>query len=85
MNYQMVNHNNVWKIRETPYKEIWKATTADGDVETIKIRSGHHRDFVKEKDHGEKQFVKDIVKRDGQVEVIKTLRNGERHREVIKK
>lgn len=84
MNYHMVNDNNIWKIRETPYKEIWKATIGDGHVETIKIRSGHDRDFIKEKDNGEKQFVKDIIKRDGQVEIIKTLQNGERHREVIK-
>lgn len=84
MNYQMVNDNNLWKIRVTPNKEVWRATTAEGDLETVKIREGKERDFIKDKDNGEKQFVKDIVKRDGQVEVIKTLANGERQREVIK-
>lgn len=84
VNYDMVNQNNMWKIRETPYKEIWKATTNNGDVETLKLRSGHERDFIKENDNGERQFVKDIEKRNGEVEVIKTLENGNRHREVIK-
>jgi len=84
VNYDMVKANNIWKIRETPYKEIWKATTNEGSVETIKLRTGHDRDFIKEKDNGEKQFVKDITHRNGQVEVIKTLENGIRHREVIK-
>jgi hypothetical protein len=84
LNYNMINDNNVWKIRETPYKEIWKATTSNGDNEIIKVRSGHERDFVKVNDNGEKEFVKDIIKRDGDIEVIKTLENGQRHREVIK-
>ncbi len=83
---QMVNEKDVWKVRETPYKEIWRATTSDGETEVIKVRSGHERDFIKDKnlDTGEKQFIKDVHKRDGQVEVIKVLEDGRRHREVIK-
>ncbi|MDR2890325.1 MAG: hypothetical protein LBV18_01770 [Alistipes sp.] len=84
INVDMVNENKMWKIRETPYKEIWKATNADGDTETIKIRSGHDRDFIKDNDNGERQFVKSILRRDGPVERIKTLSDGRRHREVIK-
>lgn len=86
VNMQMVNDRNMWKIRETPYKEIWHATTSDGDNEVLKVRTGHERDFVKDKAHdlGEKQFVKDLSHRNGDVEVIKTLENGHRHREVIK-
>jgi hypothetical protein len=83
---QMVNEDDVWKVRETPYKELWRATTSDGETEVIKVRSGHERDFIKDKDldTGEKQFIKDISKRDGRVEVIKVLEDGRRHREVIK-
>ncbi len=84
VNYQMVNDNTTWKIRVTPNKEVWRAVTSDGDHEVIKIREGHARDFIKEKDHGERHFVKDIVKRNGEVEVIKVLENGQRHREVFK-
>ena len=86
VNLHMVNDYNMWKVRETPYKEIWKATTSEGNTEILKVRTGHDRDFFKEKDYdtGEKQFVKDISRRDGQVEVIKVLENGKRHREVIK-
>ncbi len=84
VNYDMVNDNNEWKVRVNDNKEVWRATTSEGDHEVLKIREGHDRDFVKEKDNGEKHFVKDIVKRDGQVEVIKHLENGHRHREVIK-
>jgi hypothetical protein len=82
----MLNDNNVWKVRETPYKEIWRGTTSNGDTEVVKIRSGHNREFIKDKDKdlGEKEFVKDILKRDGQIEVVKVLVDGRRHREVIK-
>lgn len=82
----MINDNKVWKVRETPYKEIWRATTTEGDTEVLKVRSGHERDFVKDKEHetGKKQFLKDVQKRDGQVEVVKVMEDGRRHREVIK-
>jgi hypothetical protein len=83
---QMINEDNMWKVRETPRKELWRATTSDGETEVVKVRSGHERDFIKDKvsDTGEKQFIKDINKRDGEVEVIKVLEDGRRHREVIK-
>lgn len=84
VNYHMVNDNKVWRVKETPYKEIWTGTTNEGDKEVVKIRSGRNREFIKDNDNGEKHFVKDIVKRNGQIEVIKVLENGERHREVIK-
>jgi hypothetical protein len=86
INMQMVNDRNVWKVRETPYKEIWRATTSNGDTEVIKVRTGAERDFIKDKnqDTGEKQFIKDINRADGEVEVVKVLENGRRHREVIK-
>ena len=85
VNLHMVNDYDVWKVRETPYKEIWRATTSEGDTEVIKVRSGHERDFVKDRnlDTGEKQFVKDINRHNGEIEVIKVLENGQRHREVI--
>lgn len=83
---RMINDMDVWKVRETPRKEIWRATTSEGDTEVIKVRSGHRRDLIEERDGdtGEKQFIKDIVKRDGQIEVVKVLEDGRRHREVIK-
>jgi hypothetical protein len=86
INMHMINDYDVWKVRETPYKEIWRATTSEGDTEVIKVRSGHERDFVKNKnrDTGEKQFIKDINRANGEVEVIKVLENGQRHREVIR-
>jgi hypothetical protein len=86
VNLHMINEENVWKVRETPYKEIWRATTSNGDTEVIKVRSGHARDFIKDKDLDthEKQFVKDITRHNGDVEVIKVLENGHRHREVIR-
>ncbi len=84
VNYKMINDNNEWKIRANDNKEVWRAITNDGDHEVLKVREGHERDFVKDKDNGEKEFVKDINKRNGDVEVIKVLANGERHREVIK-
>jgi uncharacterized protein YdaT len=86
INMHMVNDYEVWKIRETPYKEIWRATTSEGDTEVIKVRTGHERDFIKDKnrDTGEKQFIKDINRHNGEVEVIKVLENGQRHREVIR-
>ena len=84
VNYAMINDDVAWKIRITPNKEVWRATHSDGSHEVIKIREGHQRDFIKEKDHGEKHFVKDIVKHNGEVEVIKVLENGHRHREVIR-
>ena len=86
VNLHMANDYDVWKVRETPYKEIWRATTSEGDTEVIKVRTGHERDFIKDKnkDTGEKQFIKDINRNDGQVEVVKVLENGQRHREVIR-
>jgi hypothetical protein len=86
VNLHMINDYDVWKIRETPYKEIWRATTSEGNTEVIKVRSGHDRDFIKDKnvDTGEKQFIKDINHNDGRVEVIKVLENGQRHREEIR-
>jgi hypothetical protein len=86
INMHMVNDYEVWKVRETPYKEIWRATTSEGDTEVIKVRTGRERDFVKDKnnDTGEKQFIKDINRHNGEVEVIKVLENGQRHREVIR-
>jgi hypothetical protein len=86
INMHMTKDNNVWKVRETPYKEIWRATTSTGDTEVIKVRTGAERDFIKDKDRdtGEKQFIKDINRAGGEVEVVKVLENGRRHREVIK-
>ncbi len=86
VNLHMINEYDMWKVRETPYKEIWRATTSEGNTEVIKVRTGHERDFVKDKsrDTGEKQFIKDINHHNGQVEVIKVLENGQRHREVIR-
>lgn len=86
VNLHMVNDYDMWKVRETPYKEIWRATTSEGDTEVIKVRTGHERDFIKEKnrDTGEKQFIKDINHHDGRVEVIKVLENGHRHKEEIR-
>lgn len=86
VNLHMVNDYDVWKVRETPYKEIWRATTSEGATEVIKVRSGHERDFVKDKnrDTGEKQFVKDVNHHNGEIEVVKVLENGQRHREVIR-
>jgi hypothetical protein len=86
INMHMVNDYDVWKIRETPYKEVWRATTSEGDTEVIKVRTGHERDFIKDnnRDTGEKQFIKDINRHNGEVEVIKVLENGQRHREVIR-
>lgn len=82
----MINEDDIWKVRETPRKEIWKGTTSEGDTEVIKVRSGHERDFIKDKDvdTGEKQFIKDINHRNGNVEVVKVLENGRRSREVIR-
>ncbi len=86
INLHMVNDYDVWKVRETPYKEIWRATTSEGDTEVIKVRTGHERDFIKDKDldTGEKQFIKDINRHNGEVEVIKVLEDGQRHKEVIR-
>ncbi len=86
VNLHMVNDYDVWKVRETPYKEIWRATTSEGDTEVIKVRSGHQRDFIKDKDvdTGEKQFIKDINRHNGEVEVVKVLHDGKRHKEVIR-
>ncbi len=86
VNLHMINDFEMWKVRETPYKEIWRATTSEGNTEVIKVRTGHERDFIKDKnrDTGEKQFVKDINHHNGRVEVIKMLENGQRHREVIR-
>jgi hypothetical protein len=82
----MVNDYDVWKIRETPYKEIWRATTSEGDTEVVKVHDGATRDFIKAKDRvtGAKEFIKDIDRHNGEVEVVKVLEGGRRHREVIR-
>lgn len=87
VNLKMANDDNdVWKMSETRYKEIWRATTSEGETEVIKVRTGHERDFIKDKNRstGEKQFLKSISRRNGHVEVIKVMEGGRRHREVIK-
>lgn len=86
VNLHMVNNYDEWKIRETPHKEIWRATNSLGDTEVVKIRSGRARDVLKGKNKttGEKEFIKDINRRGGEVEVIKVLENGQRHKEVIR-
>jgi len=86
MEMRMAKEDGEWKVRETPGKEIWKATTSEGDTEVVKVRTGGEREFVKDKvrDMGEKQFVKDIHRAGGDVEVVKVLEDGSRHKEVIK-
>jgi hypothetical protein len=77
VNLDMVNENDVWKIRETPYREIWRATTSEGATEVVKVRpAGEGAD-------GEKLFVKDINHPDGKVEVVRVLENGERLRQDV--
>jgi hypothetical protein len=78
VNLDMVNEDDVWKIRETPYREIWRATTSEGNTEVVKVHPGE------EGDSAPKQFVKDINHHNGRVEVIRVLENGERHREDIR-
>jgi hypothetical protein len=73
VNLHMVNDYDVWKIRETPYREIWRATTSEGDTEVVKVYDGATRDFIK-----------DIDRHNGEVEVVKVLENGRRHHEVIR-
>ncbi len=82
----MIKDFDMWKVRETSCKEIWRATNIEGDTEIIKVRTGRDRDFFKSRSlgTGEKQFVKDISRPNGQVEIVKALENGKRHREVIR-
>jgi hypothetical protein len=77
VNLDMVNEDDVWKIRETPYREIWRATTSEGATEVVKVRPAG------EGGEGRKQFVKDINHPGGRVEVVRVLENGERRREDI--
>jgi hypothetical protein len=85
VNMSMIKDGSEWKVRETPSREIWKATTSEGDTEVVKVRTGGERDVVKDRlnDMGEKQFVKDINRAGGEVEVVKVLEDGTRHKEVI--
>ncbi|MDR2913165.1 MAG: hypothetical protein LBV38_07785 [Alistipes sp.] len=84
IDFTMVNEVDVWKVRENPYKEIWHATDNNGNIEVIKVRTGHERDFFKgHDDGGEREFVKNILRHNGQKEIVKVLENGTRHREVI--
>jgi hypothetical protein len=86
VNLHMINDYDTWKIRETPYREIWRATTSEGNTEVVKVRSGDQRDntWARNDNTGEKQFVKDINHNDGQVEVVKVLEDGTRHTEMIR-
>ncbi len=84
IDYEMIYVEPVWKVKVNKNKEVWTATDINGDKEVIKIKEGANRDFVKTNDDGERQFVKEIVKRDGQVEVVKILENGEHYKEVVK-
>jgi len=85
MEMRMAKEDGEWKVRETPNKEIWRATTSEGDTEVVKVRTGGEREFVKDKvrDMGEKQFVKDIRRAGGETEVVKVLEDGSRHKEVF--
>jgi hypothetical protein len=77
VNLDMVNEGDVWKIRETPYREIWRATTSEGATEVVKVRPAG------DGAEGQKLFVKDINHPDGKVEVVRVLENGERHRQHV--
>lgn len=82
--YKMINDDQDWKIRVTDNKEVWRATTDRHDRETLKIRDNRKRDFLKDNERGDRRFVKELTKRDGQREVVKTLGDGRRHRDVVK-
>ncbi len=84
MKYKMVDEDRDWKIRVTDNKEVWRAVTDRGEREVMKIRDEHKRDFYKNHEGGRRRFLKDITKKGGEVEIVKTLENGQRHREVIR-
>lgn len=65
--------------------EVYKVFDNGEEVSAVKSRITDRKAGLKEKFEGEKDFVKVVERRSGDVEVIKTLADGTRHREVIKR
>lgn len=69
--YLMVLDENVWKVKVSNDRTVWKTRTDDGERVSFKLIDEPHKDVFKEHIDGEREFIKEKDKRNVEVEKIK--------------
>lgn len=72
----MILDQNVWKVRVTPHKEVWRIRTSDGQHMVFKLISGENREVLKDNENDDKDVLKEIER--GNTEISKVKHDGEK-------